>query len=131
MNNCTTTSTVANRRPVFTAFTPPAPEKRTVSPGDRVFVRLTMNSGETIEFYTLSANGLTEVLGEVRRRARHLRGLGKVWIRNTSCGWATERPLRLYGSSWTPPTGRNTEGLYRLTSAMTPRVRNLGPWDTH
>lgn len=121
----------ANRRRVFTAFTPPAPEQRTITPGDRIFVRLTMNSGESLEFYTASANGLTEVIGEVRRRARHLHGLGKVWIRNTSCGWATERPLRLYGSSWTPGVGSNASGTYRLTTAITPRVRNLGPWDTH
>ena len=120
-----------NKRKVFMAFTPPAPEKRTIKPGDRIFARLTMNTGETVEFYTTMADGLSEVIGEVRQRARHLRGLGKVWIRNTSCGWATERPLRLYGSSWTP-TPSSASATYRLTSdTNVRRQRNLGPWDTH
>lgn len=112
-------------------FTPPLPEKRTISAGDRVFVRLTMNTGESMEFYVTTANGMSELIGEVRRRARHLRGLGKVWIRNTSWGWATERPLKLYGSAWPSGLRQGQPGVRTPGSATTPRVRNLGPWDVH
>lgn len=114
-----------------TMFAPPAPNQRTISLGDRVFVRLTMTTGERFEFYTTNCNGLSEVIGELRYRTRKLRGLGKVWIRNMSCGWATERPIKLYGSIWRPATVAGQPGTFRLSSAPVPAVRNLGPWETH
>ncbi len=90
-----------------------------------------MNTGERVEFYTTTCNGLSEVIGETRYRARHLRGLGKIWIRNMSWGWATERLIKLYGSTWQPGAGTGQPGTYRLSSAVTPSLRSLGPWDTH
>lgn len=113
-------------------FTPPAPEKRTITYGDRIFVRLTMTTGESMEFYVTTANGMSELLGEVRRRARHLCGLGKIWIRNMSWGWSTDRPIRLYGSNWPSPAGsRYTAVSPSISERPMPARHHLGPWDTH
>ena len=111
-------------------FRPPQKEDRKISLGDRIFVRVSMMSGETLEFVLTTVCGISEVIGEVRRRARHLCGLATLWIRNISWGWATQRPLRLYGSKWNPdaPDGQRR---YSLTSTVAAPVRLTGPWDTH
>ena len=129
-----TATTTAIRRwatgPSAPMFRPPHKEDRKISLGDRIFVRVTTMSGETLEFVLTTVCGMSEVIGEVRRRARHLCGLATLWIRNISWGWATQRPLRLYGSKWDPdaPEGKRR---YSLTSAMPAPVRLTGPWDTH
>lgn len=68
--------------------------------GDKIFVRLEFpyGYGSGISFCSQALSDMTEVIGEIRRRTRHIRGLCKMCVRNATEGWAIERPLKLYDS---------------------------------
>lgn len=78
---------------------------RPISFGDKLFARLMIGGRTVVEFMINSVNDLTELLGELRRRSRGVKGLAKLYLRNMSRGWSCERPLMLYPSSFkTQPT---------------------------
>lgn len=65
--------------------------------GDRVFARLTVDGMHVAEYVFDRVSDMTELIGELRSVASHLRGLVKLYVRNISRGWSVERPLMLYG----------------------------------
>ncbi len=68
--------------------------------GDRVYARLCLNGEKIAEFMTDRVAGMAELLGELRTRTRSLRGLCRLYVRNYSRGWSSERPLMLYASAY-------------------------------
>lgn len=77
---------------------------RTVSYGDRIFVRVTdMQRGWTpvAEFELHTAADMSEIYGELRFRTRGRQGLMKLYVRNATRGWSFEQPFKLYGATET------------------------------
>lgn len=114
----------------------PAGGIRRIAYGDCMYVRFILKGQIICEFGTTTANDMTELIGELRRRARDTRGLGKVIIRNASRGWCYEAPLMLYGML--NPSVRQKSIMARQAIA-TPRIsqayasekRMYKPWETH
>lgn len=73
--------------------------KFTMAYGDRIYARLSLNGEKVAEFMTDRVAGMAELLGELRTRTRSLRGLCRLYVRNYSRGWSSERPLMLYASA--------------------------------
>lgn len=93
--------------------------------GDRIFVRLEFpyGYGHGISFCSEMLADMTEVIGEIRRRTRHIRGLCKMCVRNATEGWAIERPLKLYDSE------SRFASAQAPVSFATPRMQM--PWEAH
>lgn len=103
---------------------------KTICYGDKIFVRVT--SGRTIlmeETFDRVAD-MTELTGEVRSRLRGTSGLYKVWIRNCSRGWSTDRPLMFYRHARNAVPGHCSPSTLP-GMAEGPRKRMLAPWETH
>ncbi len=73
--------------------------KFTMAYGDRVYARLCLNGEKIAEFMTDHVAGMAELLGELRARTRNCRGLCRLYVRNYSRGWSSERPLMLYAAT--------------------------------
>ena len=71
----------------------------TMAYGDRIYARLCLNGEKMAEFMTDRVAGIAELLGELRSRTPSLRGLCRLYVRNYSRGWSSERPLMLYTSA--------------------------------
>lgn len=100
-------------------------QKESICYGDKIFVRVT--SGRTIlleETFTSVAD-MTELTGEIRTRLRDTEGLSKVWIRNCTRGWATERPLMFYRRTRNAPTTPFNLQKEKVFHKI------LTPWETH
>lgn len=93
--------------------------------GDRIFVRLEFpyGYGQGISFCSEMLADMTEVIGEIRRRTRHLRGLCRMCVRNATEGWSIERPLKLYDSE------SRFAAAQAPVSFATPRMQM--PWEAH
>lgn len=74
--------------------------KFTMAYGDRIYARLCLNGEKTVEFMTDHVSGMAELLGELRSRTRSLKGLCRLYVRNYSRGWSSERPLMLYAAAY-------------------------------
>lgn len=66
--------------------------------GDRIFARLTMGHRTLADFMINTVADFTELLTELRRLTKGIRGLATLHIRNQSKGWCSQRPLMLYAS---------------------------------
>lgn len=114
----------------------PAGGSRKIAYGDHLYVRCLLKGRIVAEFGTTTANDMTELIGELRRRARDTRGLSKVIIRNASRGWSYESPLMLYGML-NPSVrqksiiSRQAIATPRISQAFAPQKRMLKPWETH
>lgn len=102
--------------------------------GDRIYARLVMGSRTIVELMLETVSGMTDVLGEIRKKCRSVRGLARLYVRNHSRGWAEERPLMLYSSA--PVVSAATSGGSGFSSpfsgrARTPRPHMPFPWETH
>lgn len=76
--------------------------KFTMAYGDRIYARLSLNGKKIAEFMTDQVDGMTKLLGELRPYTRSLRGLCRLYVRNYSRGWSSERPLMLYAAKPIP-----------------------------
>lgn len=68
----------------------------TMSYGDRMTVRVVIDGRTAMEYETKTVADLTDLTGDVRRRARGRKGLAVVYIRNHDRGWTREKRLMLY-----------------------------------
>lgn len=67
-----------------------------MSYGDRISVRMTTSGNETLEYETRSVADMTDLIGDLRRRAKGMRGLAVITVRNRDRGWVRERRIMLY-----------------------------------
>lgn len=74
--------------------------------GDRLTVRVVMEGQTVMEYETRSAADLTDLTGDLRRRARERRGLATVYIRNHDRGWTREKRIMLYAERKYAPSRR-------------------------
>ena len=65
--------------------------------GDRIFARVTKNGRTILDFVTEKVSTLGELLNELRKAMKDLKGLVMIHIRNYNRGWGEERPLILRG----------------------------------
>lgn len=104
--------------------------KNEISYGDRIFVRLTLAGKSVAEFTINKVRDMTELIGELRKYTRGLRGLARLAIHNMSRGWSTERPLMLYTSPAGRTPGASLQASVVQAATAQPR-RMLFPWETH
>lgn len=119
-------------------FNTPFGSRNPIKYGDRLFARIVMRGRTVVEFVLNQVSDMTELLGELRKKVKGLRGLAKVYIRNYSRGWSMEQPLMLYASSVRKMTVNNREvssGLFsgelQNPQSARPERRMLFPWETH
>ncbi len=67
-----------------------------MSYGDRISVRLVARDQRVMEYETRQVADMTDLTGDLRRRAKGMHGLVVVYIRNHDRGWARERRIMLY-----------------------------------
>ena len=79
-----------------------------MSYGDRMSVRVIVDGQCAMQYETRQAADLTDLMGDLRRRARGMRGLAVVHIRNHDRGWTRERRIMLYPQRKHTPAQRPT-----------------------
>ena len=67
-----------------------------MSYGDRMSVRVIIDGQTAMQYETRQAADMTDLIGDLRRRARGMRGLAVVYVRNHDRGWNRERRIMLY-----------------------------------
>ena len=67
-----------------------------MSYGDRMSVRVIIDGQAAMQYETRQVADMTDLMGDLRRRARDTRGLAVVYIRNHDRGWTRERRIMLY-----------------------------------
>ena len=67
-----------------------------MSYGDRMSVRLIVDGRDAMQYETRHVADMTDLMGDLRRRAKGMRGLATVYIRNHDRGWTRERHIMLY-----------------------------------
>ena len=67
-----------------------------MSYGDRIAVRVMVDGQCAMQYETHQAADMTDLIGDLRLRARGMRGLAVVYIRNRDRGWTRERRIMLY-----------------------------------
>ncbi len=105
--------------------------------GDKIFVRLTMMGRVVLEMMVTKVCDYSELLAEVRRQVRHLRGLAMLSVRNMLRGWSDTRPIMLYRQTAGVSDSRQARPAYAAASPTgsldfnEPAPRMLCPWETH
>lgn len=79
-----------------------------MSYGDRISVRMTVGAKDKIEYETRRVSDMTDLIGDMRRRAKGTRGLAVITIRNHDRGWVRERRIMLYPERTYAPAQRVT-----------------------
>lgn len=67
-----------------------------MSYGDRISIRVVAGDRRVMEYETRQVADMTDLTGDLRQRAKGMRGLVTVYIRNHDRGWARERRIMLY-----------------------------------
>ena len=67
-----------------------------MSYGDRMSVRVVIDGQTAMQYETRHVADMTDLMGDLRRRARGMRGLAAVYVRNHDRGWTQERHIMLY-----------------------------------
>lgn len=104
--------------------------RRPIRYGDRLFTRIMMSGKVIMEFVVNQVCDLTELLGELRKKTKGLKGLAQVYVRNYSQGWSMEQPLMLYAGSTVRMSGAHSSKSASLSTAV-PERPMLFPWETH
>ena len=76
--------------------------------GDRISVRMTVGLSDKTEYETRCVSDMTELIADLRRRAKGKRGLAVITIRNHDRGWVRERRIMLYPERRYAPSQRVT-----------------------
>lgn len=93
--------------------------------GDRIFARLSMGPHTVVELILDKIADFTELITELRRATRGIRGLATLHIRNQSKGWSDMRPLMLYSQpSSTPAGGYGTASTIGGYGTASPKYTN-------
>ncbi len=90
-----------------------------ISYGDKLSVRVTVGSNAPIEYETRNVSDMTDLIGDLRHRAKGQRGLAVMTIRNHDRGWVRERHIMLYPERAYVPSPRVT----------TVRRQMMNPWE--
>lgn len=77
-----------------------------MSYGDRISVRVMIDRQCAMQYENTKAADMTDLIGDLRSRAKGLRGLATVYIRNHDRGWTRERHIMLYPQKKHTPTQR-------------------------
>ena len=77
-----------------------------MSYGDRISVRIVSGDKCVMEYETRQVADMTDLTGDLRRRAKSMRGLAVVYIRNHDRGWTRERHIMLYPQRKHTPASR-------------------------
>lgn len=122
-------------------FTTPFGSRRPICYGDRLFARLVRHGRTLLEFVVTEVCDFTEFMGELRKKAKGLKGLVRLQVRNYSRGWSMEQPLMLYASpsSSYAACNQQSSGCYdscftidsSFSSPSPAPSRMLFPWETH
>ena len=67
-----------------------------ISYGDRISIRVMIDGQPYMQYETRQVADMTDIIGDLRRRAKGRRGLAVVYIRNHDRGWTRERHIMLY-----------------------------------
>lgn len=67
-----------------------------MSYGDRISVRIVTGENKIMEYETNKVADMTDLTGDLRRRAKDTHGLAVVYIRNHDRGWSREHRIMLY-----------------------------------
>lgn len=78
--------------------------------GDRMSVRVVVADRTALQYETRHVSDMTDLMGDVRLRAKGMKGLATVYIRNHDRGWARERRIKLYPQR-TAPGARHAEAV--------------------
>ena len=106
-------------------FSTPFGSRRPICYGDRLFARIVMRGRTVLEFMVNQVCDLTEFWGELRKKAKGLKGLVQVHIRNYSRGWSMQQPMMLYAPAATQPSMRLS-----AAEAPQPERRMFFPWES-
>lgn len=90
-----------------------------MSYGDKLSIRVTVGINAPIEYETRNVSDMTELIGDLRRRAKGQRGLAVMTIRNHDRGWIRERHIMLYPERAYAPAQR----------VATVRQQMMKPWE--
>lgn len=71
------------------------PEKL-MSYGDRISVRVVVECKTVFQYQTRQVADMTDLTGDLRQRAKGMKGLATVTIRNHDRGWMRELHIKLY-----------------------------------
>lgn len=104
---------------------------RRISYGDKIFARLVLGGKTICEFVMAQIHDFTELLGILRKQAKGVRGLARLYVRNASQGWSVERPMMLYLEGGRQSRMGSLAGGGSLTVSAAPERRMLFPWETH
>ncbi len=64
--------------------------------GDKISVRIVTGENKVMEYQTRQVADMTDLTGDLRRRAKDTTGLAVVYIRNHDRGWTREHRIMLY-----------------------------------
>lgn len=67
-----------------------------MSYGDKMSVRITKDDACVMTYETRQTADMTDLMGDLRRRAKDIHGLVVVTVRNCDRGWTRERRIMLY-----------------------------------
>lgn len=106
--------------------------RRPIRYGDRLFARIVMRGRTIVEFVLDRVSDMTQLLGEVRKKVKGIRGLARVYVRNYSQGWSLEQPLMLYAPRPAYQTQTQLSAPAQpAPAAPAPARKMLFPWETH
>ena len=106
--------------------------RKTITYGDKIFARITRNGKTIYNYVTETVGSLTEVLMDLRKLMKGMKGLVMVHIRNYNRGWGEERPLMLYASSYENSRDNfNPSSTSNYQKKSMPKGGMLFPWQTH
>lgn len=74
--------------------------------GDRISVRMIVEGRPALQYETRQAADMTDLIGDLRRRAKGMRGLAVVYVRNHDRGWTREHRIMLYQQTRPTPAQR-------------------------
>lgn len=77
-----------------------------ISYGDRISVRVVMEGRKVLDYQTRQVADMTDITSDLRRRAKDMKGLAVITIRNHDRGWTSERHIKLYPKRQFATTGK-------------------------
>ncbi len=77
-----------------------------MSYGDKISVRVVAGGQRVMEYETKQVADMTDLTGDLRRRAKGMHGLVVVYIRNHDRGWTQEKRIMLYPQRKRTPAQR-------------------------
>lgn len=102
---------------------------KTITFGDKIFARVTRNGQTIYNFVSEQVASMTDLISQLRKAMKGIRGLVMIHIRNYHEGWGDERPLMLYAQKAKSGFGLSEVSVKEITNSNPGRM--LFPWETH